>query len=173
MSLPFIHPVIFVAYLLILALATVGFALRMRQKWDRERTTVREAILQHCNLPQEEDEALDVRFRKRIRALIPCEVYQFAGALTPLNEDDRIWLCILDDLVLFVSSTTGRVIGLSREDFRKLYLVGKTFKGKHALAIEIKGTRSILLVERLVDMVRMLNLFIEEGIVLRYLAEVD
>ena len=132
--------------------------------WSRERQRVRQAILRHLGLTA--DESGTNKAQEQIRALVRCRGLVVRGKLAGFK--GKLWLCFLRHRLLLVSVSSGRVLELKAEDLQKIHLVDRQSRGRFQIAIETPGGTSILGVGRLDDLVRIVNVLKENGVVLGY-----
>lgn len=162
---PFVNTMFFSLVLGVIVVGGIAGGVAMKQSWTKEVDRVRAAVAQRLGVaPSNHPKA-----REQILALVPCHAIALSGPLAPLGSSGRIWLCFLSDGLLAVSGAADRrPVALSPKDLRKLYLM-KEHKGNAAIAIELDGGTSQLSVDRLDDMVRIVNLLVKQGITIRYL----
>jgi len=162
---PFLHEVAFPAWVGVCVLLGFVVVARRRKAWKREVERVRATVLGKLGLA--DDESSDDEASERILALVPAKAVYLEGKLESLGEGSRVWLCFLDDGLIAVHADDGEMVALSKKQLRRLYLGSE--KGDGAVGIELKGGKSTFAVERLDDLVRIVNILIKRGITLRYL----
>lgn len=141
----------------------VGLSLvLLKASWNGEVKRVRLAILEHLGLPESAEGRESAR--EAIRALIPCEARDMSAPFDELRKG-RVWLCFLEGELLAVDQR-GTVTALPRSSLKKLHLMRDTGAGP-GLAIEVDEGMSTLAMSRLDDMVRIVNVLVEQGVVLR------
>ncbi len=162
---PFLHPAAFPVWVGVSLLLCLVVVARRRGAWKREVERVRATVLGRLRLPS--DESSHDEASERILALVPAKALYLTGKLESLGEGTRVWLCFLDDGLIAVRADDGEMVALSKKQLRKLYLGSE--QGDAAVGIELEGGKSTFTVERLDDLVRIVNILIQRGITLRYL----
>lgn len=163
---PFLHPFAYLIYLVLLIGVAVVGSLVMGGSWAREKAQVQDRVLNHLGLESTE-ENLD-RVLDRLLALVPCTPRQLRGSLSRLDATGRVWLCFLAEKLLVVAPRTDEILTLAYRDLQELHLVDRRTGEGHPFSISTPGGKSRLELSRLDDVVRIINIFIQQDIVLRY-----
>jgi hypothetical protein len=145
--------------------AVVVLGRRGRRAWDAEREQLSQVLLRSLGLPPGEEGL--VAARERILALVPCRGRRLAGALARFATGRRLWLCFLADQLLVLSGFDAGAVALPTAQLQKLYLVERRRGGRYVLALDAGGI-SVLVVSRLADLVRVVNVLKKQGIALGY-----
>jgi hypothetical protein len=166
MTNPFIDSRLFLLYLVALVFIGVASIQVMRRNWIAERKKLRQAILRHLDLPVDERGLQAVRHQ--VLALVPCRRWVLRKYIARPLSGERIWLCFLAGGLLLVFGKTGNVVDLTGGKLEKLHLVDNVSTRGFAIKIETKNEFMQLEVQRLADMVRIVNVLIKLGIPLGY-----
>src|SRR4051794_26686184 len=157
-----------VPYLGLLAGLAVGLGWLARRAWQAECARVRDAVARHLGLPP--GEAAAGPLREQVLALVHARPRRLRGDLAALRPGKRLWLCFLPGRLLFVSGRTGAVAEVTVSSQQPVYLVDPgTFGAARQVAVEGRGGRSRFSFTYLDDLVRVVNLFTQQGAVLKNL----
>jgi hypothetical protein len=158
-------------YLVYLGVLLLLLLLINRPVWAAvgEVARLRLQILHQLGLPN--THAGRAMARQRILALIPCQgAYgvELAGRLARLAGKKRFWLCFLPDQLLVVSGFTSTTVTVPIQGVQRLYLPHtRTVDSGHLIVLGLDDDNSTLLIRDLVDIVRLVNLLIQQGVRLK------
>jgi hypothetical protein len=172
-----VDPALYAAYLVGVVAAGVYLAARTRRTWRSEIRRLRDALrlsgrTGEANSPN--SAAPPGEFQEQVLALIPVTVAAVAGRPRLPNKDRRLWMCFLSDggvqepRLLFVSGRTGDCAELPTVELTGVRLREAGRRRGHLLRMVTREGVVQLLIGRVDDVVRVVNLTIWRGIPLRY-----
>jgi len=165
---PLISYWIFGVFVVLLTLLVVWAYRGEKKEISSEKRVIQEGILKCLGLSP--GSASHEKASERILALVPAQAKELYGYLSVLDENDRIWLCFLKGQMVAISSKSGEFVEMSLERLEKIYLKEET-SGNHMIGISAaadEGT-SLFEIERLDDLVRIVNVMSSNQIVMGYL----
>jgi hypothetical protein len=156
-----LHVPLSIALCALAAAGAVAVAWLLRRRWQQERGRVRQAVLRHFGLPDDEQGLTEAR--RRVVAVVGCADCH-PGLPRWLSPGGRGWMYFLADGLLLVSSE-GAGVFVPMEQLRELALLEGR---RHVLALRGAGKPRLLEVPRLYDFGVVLRILSERGILLRY-----
>ncbi len=159
MTNPLISPVLFGGYVIVLILITIIACNIARNKWLTECDRLRERLHKELGTVATDD------FGRisGVLAIIPCQ-RRSSGS----NEWRHTWLSFLEQRAVVIDSESGKSTTVSINSLRKLTIISKSGSEERLLQLEAEKGKMQILVERLDDMVRVINICIKHGIVIGF-----
>jgi hypothetical protein len=145
---------------------TVAARAVLHARWNRERERVRAVILQNVGVPLEQA-------GQRVLAIVPCRAVVRDGPLQSLPHRRRLWLCFLPEHLVIAPGEEADPTVTPMAWVSRIYLVEKGRWRGHLLAIQVAAATSIFALDRLDDLVRVVNVLVKQGIALRYHRNAD
>ena len=169
------HPVIswpiFGGFCAAVVIISIYLRVRARSAWNREVRAIRTAILGHLGVSGGGSEQALAEVQQRVLALIPCSIRKLSEVgdyRAATGARVRMWLCFLPGEVLLVFPETGKVVARPLAEMHKLAMAESGSLTDHLLVMEIEDGSFAVEIDRLDDMVRVVNVLVHQGIVVRY-----